>query len=169
MGLLIDTDRARDALGYASPFRPHRPGRHHHRTQPATPANRMNTPGSSRGHQRAVLMAPAGGNPWSLDIKIEAHAHGARPVVVGTSQRTAILEPGRCPPSGRSRRRSRSTGSPRGWNHYRVSQLCYGIKHRYGPPVDLGYVPGSPAKKALFRNRNVKARRPAARSNGSSI
>ena len=97
---------------------------------------------------------PAGGNPWALDIKIEAHAHGAGPVVVGISQRTAILELGRCPPSGRSRRRSRSTGSPRGWNHYRVSQLCYGIKHRYGPPVDLGYVPGSPAKKALFRNRN---------------
>ena len=63
MALLIDTDRARDALGYASPFRPHRPGRHHHRTQPATPANRMNTPGSSRGHQRAVLMATSGRKP----------------------------------------------------------------------------------------------------------
>ena len=47
-------------------------------------------------------------------------------------------------------------GRPRGWNHYRVSLLCYGIKLRYGPPVDLGYVPGSPAKKALFRNRNGK-------------
>jgi hypothetical protein len=47
---------------------------------------------------------PAGGKPWALDIKIEAHAHGARPVVVGTSQRAAILELGRCPPSGRRRR-----------------------------------------------------------------
>jgi len=29
----------------------------------ATPANRMNTPGSSRGHQRAVLMATSGRKP----------------------------------------------------------------------------------------------------------
>jgi hypothetical protein len=76
---------------------------------------------------------PAGGKPWALDIKIEAHAHGARPVVVGTSQRTAILELGRCPPSGRRRRRLCPTNSPRGWNHYHVSPACYRIKHRYGP------------------------------------
>ena len=45
-------------------------------------------------HAGQFSWPPAGGNPWALDIKIEAHAHGARPVVVGTSQRTAILEGG---------------------------------------------------------------------------
>ena len=55
--------------------------------------------GSSHSHQRAE-------NPWAPDMKIEAHAHGATPVVVETCQRTAILEMRRGTPSGLGRRRS---------------------------------------------------------------
>jgi len=55
MALLIDTDRARDGPRICLPVPASSTGRHHHRTQPATLANRMNTPGGPRGHQRAVL------------------------------------------------------------------------------------------------------------------
>jgi hypothetical protein len=63
MALLIDTDRARDGPRICLPVPASSTGRHHHRTQPATPANRMNTPGGPRGHQRAVLMATSGRKP----------------------------------------------------------------------------------------------------------